>query len=115
MADIRILVPSSTRPFEDMEDGRPSPRKYARSVTAIPSVRPTHQTMFEKLGAPTNLLEWVEWYHEFRKNRGIPERGLLPAVALDLRSRTSVTFVEEDDRGPTPGELTEIELEEVFS
>lgn len=114
MADIRILVPSSTRPFEDMEDGRPSPRQYAR-VTALPSVRPSHQTMFEKLGAPTNLLEWAEWYHEYRKNRGIPERGLLPAVALDLRSRTSVTFVEGDDRGPTPEELTAIELEEMFS
>ena len=114
MADIRILVPASIRPFEDMEDGRPSPRQYAR-VTAIPSVRPPHQTMFEKLGAPTNLLEWVEWYHEYRKNRGIPECGLLPAVALDLRPRTSVTFVEGDDREPTPRELTETELEELFS
>ena len=113
MSDIRILVPSSTRPFEDMEDGRPSPRQYAR-VTAIPSVRPSHQTMFEKLGAPTNLLEWVEWYHEYRRGRGIPECGLMPAVALDLRPRTSVTFVEGDDREPTPGELTAIELEELF-
>ena len=114
MADIRILVPSSTRPFEDMEDGRPSPRQYAR-VTTIPSVRPSHQTMFEKLGAPTNLLEWVEWYHEYRKDRGIPESGLMPAVALDLRPRTSVTFVEGDDRELTPRELTETELEEMFS
>ena len=113
MADIRILVPSSTRPFEDMEDGRPSPRQYAR-VTARSSIPPSNLTMFEKLGAPTNLLEWIEWYHEFRMNRGIPERGLLPAVALDLRSRTSITFVEEDDREPTPGELTAIELEELF-
>ena len=114
MSDIRILVPSSTRPFEDMEDGRPSPRQYAR-VIALPSVRPSHQTMFEKLGAPTNLLEWVEWYHEYRRGRGIPECGLMPAVALDLRPRTSVTFVKEDGREPTPGELTEIELEEMFS
>ena len=114
MSDIHILVPASTRSFEDMEDGRPSPRQYAR-VTAIPSVRPSHQTMFEKLGAPTNLLEWVEWYHEYRKNRGIPECGLLPAVALDLRPRTSVTFVEGDDREPTPRELTATELEELFS
>ena len=114
MSDIRIIVSAPTRHFQDVEDGRPSPRKRAR-VTARASIHPSNQTMFEKLGAPTNLLEWVEWYHEFRKNRGIPERGLLPAVALDLRSRTSVTFVEEDDRGPTPGELTEIELEEVFS
>ena len=113
MSDIRILVPSSTRPYEDMEDGRPSPRRFAR-VTAIPSVRPSHQTMFEKLGAPTDLLEWAEWYHEYRKNRGIPECGLMPAVALDLRPRASVTFVEMDDRGPTPGELTAIELEELF-
>ena len=114
MSDIRILVPSSTRPFEDMEDGRPSPRQYAR-VIALPSVRPSHQTMFEKLGAPTNLLEWAEWYHEYRKDRGIPVRGLMPAVALDLRPRTSVTFVEGDDREPTPRELTEIELEKLFS
>ena len=113
MADFYSLVPSSTRPFEDAEDGRPSLRKYVR-VTAIPSVRPTHQTMFEKLGAPTDLLEWVEWYHEYRKNRGIPVRGLMPAVALDLRPRTSVTFVEMDDRKPTPKELTAIELEELF-
>ena len=115
MADFYSLVPSSTRPFEDAEDGRPSPRKYARSVTAIPSVLPSHQTMFEKLGAPTDLLEWAEWYHEYRKNRGIPECGLLPAVALDLRPRTSVTFVEGDDREPTPRELTATELEELFS
>ena len=113
MSDIYIIVPSSTRPFEDMEDGRPSPRQYAR-VTARSSIHQSHQTMFEKLGAPTNLLEWVEWYHEYRKNRGIPECGLMPAVALDLRPRTSVTFVELDDREPTPGELTEIELEELF-
>ena len=113
MADFYSIVPASTCPFEDMEDGRPSPRQYAR-VTAIPSVRPSHQTMFEKLGAPTNLLEWVEWYHEYRKDRGIPECGLMPAVALDLRPRTSVTFVEGDDREPTPGELTAIELEELF-
>ena len=115
MSDIHILVPSSTRPFEDMEDGRPSPRKYPRGVSARPSVHQASPTMFEKLGAPTDLLEWVEWYHEYRKNRGIPKRGLLPAVALDLRPRTSVTFVEVDDRKPTPGELTEIELEELFS
>ena len=113
MSDIRILVPSSTRPFEDMEDGRPSPRQYAR-VTARPSLHLSHQTMFEKLGAPTNLLEWVEWYHEYRRGRGIPECGLMPAVALDLRPRTSVTFVEMDDREPTPGELTEIEQKELF-
>ena len=114
MADIRILVPSSTRPFEDMEDGRPSPRTYAR-ITARSYIHQANPTMFEKLGAPTDLLEWAEWYHEYRKNRGIPERGLMPAIALDLRSRTSVTFVEADDREPTPGELTEIELEEMFS
>ena len=114
MSDIRILVPSSTHVFEDVEDGRPSPRQYAR-VAARPSVHPSNPTMFEKLGAPTNLLEWAEWYHEYRKNRGIPERGLLPAVALDLRPRASFTFVEADDREPTPGELTEIELEEMFS
>ena len=113
MADFYSIVPSSTRPFEDWEDGRPSPRRLAR-VTAIPSVRPSHQTMFERLGAPTDLLEWAEWYHEYRKNRGIPECGLMPAVALDLRPRTSVTFVEMDDREPTPRELTEIELEELF-
>ena len=76
MSDIRFLVPSSTRPFEDAEDGRPSPRKYARSVTAIPSVHPSHQTMFEKLGAPTDLLEWAEWYHKYRKNQNIPKCGL---------------------------------------
>ena len=114
MADFYTLVPSSTHAFEDVEDGRPSPRKYARRVTAEPSVRPTHQTMFEELDAPTDLLEWAEWYHEYRKNRGIPECGLLPAVALDMRPRTSVTFVEMDDREPTPRELTEIELEELF-
>ena len=113
MSDIRILVPASVRPFEDMEDGRPSPRQYAR-VTARSSIHPSNQTMFEKLGAPTDLLEWVEWYHEYRMNRGIPKCGLMPAVALDLRPRTSVTFVEMDDREPTPGELTEIELEELF-
>ena len=113
MADFYSIVPASTCPFEDMEDGRPSPRKYAR-VTATPSVRPSHQTMFEKLGAPTDLLEWVEWYHEYRMNRGIPVRGLLPAVGTDLRPRTSVTFVEGDDREPTPRELTEIELEVLF-
>ena len=115
MADIHILVPSSTRPFEDAEDGRPSPRKYARSVTAHSSVHQTNLTMFERLGAPTDLLEWAEWYHEYRKNRGIPECGLMPAVALDLRPRTSVTFVEMDDREPTPRELTATELEEMFS
>ena len=114
MADIHILVPSSTRPFEDMEDGRPSPRKYARGVAAHSSVHTGNPTMFERLGAPTDLLEWAEWYHEYRKNRGIPESGLLPAVALDLRPRTSVTFVEGDDREPTPRELTAIELKELF-
>ena len=114
MSDIYTIVPASTQPIEDMEDGRPSPRKFAR-VTARPSVRQANLTMFEKLGAPTNLLEWAEWYHEYRKNRGIPECGLLPAVALDLRPRTSLTFVEMDDREPTPGELTAIELEEMFS
>ena len=113
MADFYNLVPASVRPFEDMEDGRPSPRKYVR-VTARPSVHQASPTMFEELGAPTNLLEWAEWYHEYRKNRGIPECGLLPAVALDMRPRTSVTFVEMDDREPTPRELTEIELEELF-
>ena len=115
MADFHILVPASTRPFEDMEDGRPSPRKYARRVTARASLHQANPTVFEKLGAPTDPLEWTEWYHEYRMNRGIPKCGLLPAVALDLRSRTSVTFVEGDDREPTPGELTEIELEEMFS
>ena len=115
MSDIRILVPASTRPFEDMEDGRPSPRKYPRSVSARSSIHQANPTMFEKLGAPTDLLEWVGWYHEYRKDRGIPECGLMPAVALDLRPRTSVTFVEMDDRGPTPRELTETELEELFS
>ena len=115
MADFHILVPASTRSLEDMEDGRPSPRKYTRSVTASPSLHQPHQTMFEKLGAPTDLLEWAEWYHEYRMNRGIPKCGLLPAVALDLRFRTSVTFVEMDDREPTPGELTATELEEMFS
>ena len=39
MTDFLILVPASTRPFEDMEDGRPSPRKYARRVTALPSIQ----------------------------------------------------------------------------
>ena len=115
MADFYIIVPSSTRPFEDMEDGRPSPRKYPRGVSARPSVHQASPTMFEKLGAPTDLLEWVGWYHEYRKDRGIPKRGLLPAVGTDLRPRTSVTFVEVDDREPTPGELTEIELEKLFS
>lgn len=115
MADFYILVPSSTRPFEERGGGSTPPRKYARNATAIPSVRPTPQTMFEKLGAPTDLLEWAEWYHEYRKNRGIPECGLMPAVALDLRPRTSVTFVEMDDREPTPRELTAIELEELFA
>ena len=114
MSDIRILVPSTTWRLADVEDGRPSPRKYAR-VTARPSIHPSNPTLFEKLGAPSNLLEWAEWYHEYRKNRGIPECGLLPAVALDLRPRTSLTFVEMDDREPTPGELTAIELEELFS
>lgn len=114
MSDIRILVPASICVYEDVEDGRPLPRKHAR-VTVRPTVHPSNPTMFEKLGAPANLLEWAEWYHEYRKSRGIPEGGLLPAVALDLRPRTSVTFVEGDDREPTPGELTEIELKEVFS
>lgn len=114
MSDIRILVPSSSWRYADVEDGRPAQRKYAR-VTARPTVHPSNPTLFEKLGAPTNLLEWAEWYHEYRKNRGIPECGLLPAVALDLRPRTSLTFVEMDDREPTPGELTAIELEELFS
>ena len=113
MADFRILIPASTRYFENVEDEWPSLRTYA-SVTARPTIHLSNPTMFEKLGAPTDLLEWAEWYHEYRKNRGIPERGLLPAVALDLRSRTSVTFVEGDDREPTPRELTATELEELF-
>ena len=113
MSDIRILVPASTRPDQDEEDKRSFSQKRIRMI-ARPSGRASNPTMFEKLGAPTNLLEWVEWYHEYRKDRGIPECGLMPAVVTDLRPRTSVTFVEEDDREPTPGELTEIELEELF-
>ena len=103
MRDIRFVASAMTKAYVELE------AREAVRTTAVPKKQP-ELTMFEKIGAPSNLNEWAEWYHEHRKNRGIPECGLLPAVALDLRRRNSV-IVCTDDRQAPEKPLTDEELE----
>ena len=104
MRDIRFYDKAMIKSYDARKDRTPL------SVRVVPKEqRPP--ALFETMGAPSDLKEWVAWYRESRKQRGIPERGLMPAVALNLRRRKNVIVICEDDRQPLATALTDEELE----
>lgn len=53
-------------------------------------------TLFQKLGAPSDLCEWATWYAEHRRSRGIPKEGLLPELALQLTVDLDGAVISDD-------------------